>query len=122
MFGGDAFDDGPEYLEQDQEEIQQEDAWAVIHSFFDEKGLVRQQLDSFDEFVSNTIQEIVDETPEIVVRPENQHAPGQEQELDPSVEYRIKFGQIFLSKPLNTEVDGETVNLFPREARLRNMT
>jgi DNA-directed RNA polymerase II subunit RPB2 len=122
MFGGDAFDDGPEHQEQDQEEIQQEDAWAVIHSFFDEKGLVRQQLDSFDEFVSNTIQEIVDETPEIVVRPENQHAPGPDQELDTSVEYRIKFGQIFLSKPLNTEVDGETVNLFPREARLRNMT
>ena len=124
MFGADAFVEADEFQAGDeQDEIQQEDAWAVIHSFFEEKGLVRQQLDSFDEFVTNTIQEIVDETPEITVRPENQHAPGQEEEdLDNSVEYRVKFGQIFLSKPVNTEVDGETVNLFPREARLRNMT
>jgi DNA-directed RNA polymerase II subunit RPB2 len=119
---GDAFEEAEFNNQEDQEEIQQEDAWAVIHSFFDEKGLVRQQLDSFDEFVSNTIQEIVDETPEIVVKPENQHAPGADQAVESSVEYRIKFGQIFLSKPLNTEVDGETVNLFPREARLRNLT
>ena len=41
----------------------QEDAWAVITSFFTEKGLVRQQLDSFNEFVSNTMQEVIDENP-----------------------------------------------------------
>ena len=41
----------------------QEDAWTVITSFFDEKGLVRQQLDSFNEFISNTMQEIIDENP-----------------------------------------------------------
>lgn len=40
----------------DEEEITQEDAWVVISSFFEEKGLVRQQLDSFNEFVSNTMQ------------------------------------------------------------------
>lgn len=36
----------------------------MITSFFEDKGLVRQQLDSFDEFVQNTIQEIVDENGE----------------------------------------------------------
>jgi hypothetical protein len=45
-------------------------------AFFDEKGLVRQQLDSFNEFVTNTVQEIVDEAPEIVVRPNEQHLGG----------------------------------------------
>ena len=35
----------------------------MISSFFKEKGLVRQQLDSFNEFVSNSIQEIIDENP-----------------------------------------------------------
>lgn len=44
---------------EDDEEITQEDAWAVITSYFEEKGLVRQQLDSFDEFIQNTMQEIV---------------------------------------------------------------
>ena len=37
------------------EEITQEDAWVVIDRYFDEKGLVRQQIDSFDEFITNTI-------------------------------------------------------------------
>lgn len=32
-------------------EIWQEACWIVINSYFDEKGLVRQQLDSFDEFI-----------------------------------------------------------------------
>jgi DNA-directed RNA polymerase II subunit RPB2 len=46
-------------MEHEEEEITQEDAWAVITSYFEEKGLVRQQLDSFDEFIQNTMQEIV---------------------------------------------------------------
>lgn len=37
------------------------DYWTIISAFLDGKGLVRQQLDSFNEFVENTIQEIVDE-------------------------------------------------------------
>ena len=37
-------------------------------------------------------------------------------------EVRIEFGQIYLSKPVMTEEDGETSALFPKEARLRNLT
>lgn len=74
-------DDEPEYEEQyneddDEDEITQEDAWAVISAYFEEKGLVRQQLDSFDEFIQNTMQEIVDEAADIEIRPESQHNPG----------------------------------------------
>ena len=39
------------------EEITQEDAWVVIDRYFEEKGLVRQQIDSFDDFITNTIGE-----------------------------------------------------------------
>lgn len=60
----------------DEQDITQEDAWAVISSYFEEKGLVRQQLDSFDEFIQNTMQEIVDESADIEIRPESQHNPG----------------------------------------------
>lgn len=74
-------DEEPEYEEQyndddDEDEITQEDAWAVISAYFEEKGLVRQQLDSFDEFIQNTMQEIVDEAADIEIRPESQHNPG----------------------------------------------
>jgi hypothetical protein len=75
MYGGDE----EEYDEED-EEITQEDAWAVISAYFEEKGLVRQQLDSFDEFIQNTMQEIVDESADIEIRPESQHNPGRNTE------------------------------------------
>lgn len=44
----------------------------MITAFFEEKGLVRQQLDSFDEFVQNTMQELVDENSNLVL----QHVGG----------------------------------------------
>jgi DNA-directed RNA polymerase II subunit RPB2 len=64
-------DDDNEY------EITQEDCWTVISSFFQQKGLVRQQLDSFDEFVQNTMQELVDENAELTLEQQNQHTGGQ---------------------------------------------
>ncbi len=52
--------------------------------------------------------------------PESQHLPGQE--LLEKKKYKVSFGQIYLSKPMMTESDGETTTLFPHEARLRNLT
>eukprot|EP01026_Neomeris_dumetosa_P037505 TRINITY_DN30398_c0_g1_i2.p3 TRINITY_DN30398_c0_g1~~TRINITY_DN30398_c0_g1_i2.p3 ORF type:complete len:123 (-),score=27.13 TRINITY_DN30398_c0_g1_i2:372-740(-) len=59
-------------------EITQSDAWSVISAYFDEKGLVLQQLESFNEFISNKIQEIVEENGEMIVVPESQKNPGEE--------------------------------------------
>jgi hypothetical protein len=56
-----------------EEDITQEDCWQVISSYFEEKGLVRQQLDSFDEFIQNTMQEIVDENSQLVLQTNTQH-------------------------------------------------
>lgn len=101
--------------------VTQEDAWAVISAYFEEKGLVRQQLDSFDEFIQNTMQELVDDSRSIRITPENQYSS-----LDGNVNsdtiYQISFGQIYLSKPTMTEADGSTSVMFPHEARLRNLT
>ena len=60
------------YEEGYDEEITQEDAWVIISKYFEEKGLVRQQLDSFDEFVNSMIQELVDDAGEIKVVPQDQ--------------------------------------------------
>lgn len=35
---------------------------------------------------------------------------------------QIELGQIYVSRPMYTEADGETAVLFPKEARLRNLT
>lgn len=60
--------------EDEDQEFTQEDCWTVITSFFDEKGLVRQQLDSFDEFVQNTMQELVDENSDLILDQSDQHS------------------------------------------------
>eukprot|EP01087_Luapelamoeba_hula_P007555 TRINITY_DN1846_c2_g1_i1.p1 TRINITY_DN1846_c2_g1~~TRINITY_DN1846_c2_g1_i1.p1 ORF type:complete len:1191 (-),score=165.77 TRINITY_DN1846_c2_g1_i1:149-3694(-) len=105
---------------EDSEEITQEDSWTVISAYFEEKGLVRQQLDSFDAFIRLTMQELVDESPDIFITPESQHKPGQT--AQPHVRYVISFGQVYLSKPSFTEADRTTNKLLPNEARLRNLT
>mmetsp|Transcript_9156 Transcript_9156/g.13566 ORF Transcript_9156/g.13566 Transcript_9156/m.13566 type:complete len:96 (+) Transcript_9156:2-289(+) len=65
-----------DYMDMDDVPVTQEDAWAVISAYFEEKGLVRQQLDSFDEFIQNTMQELVDDAGDIRVTPELQHSVG----------------------------------------------
>ena len=59
------------YIDHD-EEITQEDAWTVISAYLVEKGLVRQQIDSFD---------IVDESSDIEIRPESQHNPSHQSDF-----------------------------------------
>lgn len=65
------------YGEEEGEEITrvlwQEACWIVISSYFDEKGLVRQQLDSFDEFIQMSVQRIVEDSPEIDLQAESLH-------------------------------------------------
>lgn len=72
--------------EEDQQRhvISQEDSWNIITAFFGEKGLVRQQLDSYDEFVQNTMQEIVDENASLLLQTNSQHSGG---ENDVTVKY-----------------------------------
>ena len=56
------------------------------------------------------------------LEPEQQHVPGEEGEGGEKKTYKISFKQIYLSKPMVTEADGMTSTLFPKEARLRNLT
>ncbi|CAK4076589.1 unnamed protein product [Aphanomyces euteiches] len=102
--------------------VSQEDAWAVISAYFEEKGLVRQQLDSFDEFIQNTMQELIDDSRSIRITPEAQYNPGQKSNRVTDTIYQIQFGQIYLSRCTMTESDGSTSVMFPHEARLRNLT
>lgn len=135
--------DDEDYYYDEAEELQNDDVWPVVSAYFEEKGLVRQQLDSFNEFIQDTMQKIVDESGEIEVKPESQHQAGQVLESENvsscssflallyseivfnsfvQLTYRIKFSQIYLSKPTTTEADGEMVTLYPKAARIRGLT
>jgi len=41
------------------QQITQEDAWAIIRAYFDQHGLVSQQISSFEWFIDFTIQDII---------------------------------------------------------------
>lgn len=102
-------------------DISAEDAWEVINAYFDEHGLVRQQLQSYNEFVSVTMQRLVDESPDIVLIAEDQYVPGRDAP-DENTKVVIKFGQLRVSKPNFTENNAEAGTLYPNQARLRNLT
>ncbi|EZA50897.1 DNA-directed RNA polymerase II subunit RPB2 [Ooceraea biroi] len=112
-----------QYEDEDAEEISsklwQEACWILINAYFDEKGLVRQQLDSFDEFIEMSVQRIVEDSPQIDLQAEAQHTTG---EIENPVRHLLKFEQIYLSKPTHWEKDGAPSPMMPNEARLRNLT
>jgi len=119
------YDQEDDYAEEGEEseeisnDIWQEACWIVISAYFDEKGLVRQQLDSFDEFIQMNVQRIVEDAPQIDLQGEAQHAQG---EVETPPRYLLKFEQIYLSKPTHWEKDGAPTPMMPNEARLRNLT
>jgi DNA-directed RNA polymerase subunit B len=96
-------------------ELQKEDINILLKTYFNEKGLVRQHLDSYNEFIDHGLQEVVDEVREIPIEV-------------PESPYKVKLGQIWvidpqsrITGPYATEVDGTKHEIYPMEARLRNL-
>lgn len=89
--------------------ISEKDYWEIMKAFFVEEGLVKQHLDSYNDFVQNTLQQIIDEIRGIQIE-----VPGHT--------YDIKFGTIEVDEPRIVEVDGTVREVYPREARIRNLT
>ncbi|KAG6013316.1 DNA-dependent RNA polymerase II [Claviceps lovelessii] len=105
---------------EDDEGITPEDCWTVISSFFETKGLVSQQTDSFDEFTQTTIQDLVNEYSTITLdQPNPPSPPGMKIALR---RYEIKFGTVMVSRPTISETDGTVTSLLPYECRDRNLT
>mmetsp|Transcript_33024 Transcript_33024/g.85008 ORF Transcript_33024/g.85008 Transcript_33024/m.85008 type:complete len:1184 (-) Transcript_33024:53-3604(-) len=111
---------GMEVDEYDPPPMNQEDSWFVIDSFFNEKGLVFQQLGSFDQFIMYEIQRVVDAQTPIEITPANQYNPTIK--IDLNRVYKWKFGQLHFNKPTQDDPDGTSRMLTPREARLRNLS
>ncbi len=90
---------------------QKEDIHYLLKTFFNEKGLVTQHLDSYNEFIDHGLQEVVDEVAEIPIEV-------------PESPYKVKLGQIWVIDPQSritgpyvTEVDGTKHEIYPMEAQ-----
>lgn len=84
-----------------------EDLWVLMEAFLKEKGLVRQHLDSFNDFVVRGIKEIVRE---------NNIIPTS----DPNIYIVIK--DVSIGEPQFREVEGTVVEVTPMQCRIRNLT
>ncbi|ORY56375.1 beta subunit of DNA-directed RNA polymerase [Pseudomassariella vexata] len=103
------------------EAITPEDCWTVISSYFDTKGLVSQQIDSFNDFQETTIQELIDEYSTISLDQNNPSDSTPERNIVLR-RYELKLGHITVSRPIITEGDGLSTPLLPYECRDRNLT
>jgi DNA-directed RNA polymerase subunit B len=82
---------------------------TLIDLFEREKGWVKFQIDSFNSFVDRGIQEIIDEIGTVKLNPE-------------AGDLKLKFGKVMIGKPIVKEADGSTRQIYPNEARIRNLT
>ncbi len=64
-----------------------------MKAFFEEEGLARQHLDSYNDFVENDLQKIIDEVGEIQIDA-------------PDYPFKVKLGRIEKHRPRIIEVDG----------------
>ncbi|PLW80929.1 DNA-directed RNA polymerase subunit B'' [Candidatus Woesearchaeota archaeon] len=84
----------------------------IIKKYFEENMLVHSDIESFNNFIENELQAIIEENGDIepTIIPHN---------ID---EYKIRFDKITVKKPEITEADGSTRVLYPNEARLRKIS
>ncbi|KAI0155403.1 DNA-dependent RNA polymerase II beta subunit [Hypoxylon sp. FL1284] len=100
--------------------ITPEDCWTVIGSYFKKKGLVSQQIDSFNDFQETTLQELVDEYAQITV--DQNSPPAADDDSIVLRRYEIKLGHVTIARPIAMESDNTSGPLLPYECRDRNAT
>ncbi|MCD6434409.1 MAG: DNA-directed RNA polymerase subunit B'' [Candidatus Diapherotrites archaeon] len=82
--------------------------WALVEAFYREKNFAQQQIDSFNQFVEEKLQEIIEENKIVVPKIE---------------EVQIELEDIKVLKPSIIEADGSPKEEFyPMEARIRGKT
>ena len=80
---------------------------TLLDLYYDEKGLVYQQIESYDRFITKKLPKIFENTEPIETNIED---------------YQLKFGRVYLDKPVIIEADGSRRIIYPMEARLRNLS
>ncbi|AFP65418.1 DNA-directed RNA polymerase II second largest subunit (nucleomorph) [Chroomonas mesostigmatica CCMP1168] len=101
--------------------INEDDTWTLLNSYFKENNLIRQQIDSFNEFIESKIQDIVDDIPPLIVIDDSKKKTGSF-EFSKNRKLILRLGQLHISKPTFIEENGMTHSLRPIDARLRNFS
>jgi DNA-directed RNA polymerase II subunit RPB2 len=93
----------------------------ISNSYFsDKRRIVRHQIDGFDNFMDNKIYEILDEYNS---NSKNVIYADYDKELERNkLEYHIKFGKIYISRPIIQDDQSSIRQMFPNDARLQKLT
>ncbi|MEM5878118.1 MAG: DNA-directed RNA polymerase subunit B, partial [Candidatus Aenigmatarchaeota archaeon] len=91
---------------------------SLLKSFARDEGLIRFQIESYNDFIENRIPNIIKQIKEI------------KPEVPDLGEFRIKLGKFKIGKPLGTDIwgpwtkeaDGSERPILPQESRIRNLT
>jgi DNA-directed RNA polymerase subunit B" len=86
----------------------------LSRAYFSWQHVARHQLDSYNYFLEHNLQKVVDEQ-RIIETDIESRGKGKEAVW-------VELGKIEVKKPLVREADGSQSELFPSEARLRNLT
>ena len=95
------------------------ETWKVIDKFFKQDNiLVKHHLQSFNYFMNIELQNIVKEKDYQV----NINADWDDELKKYCKVYKINFGKIHISKPVIYQTNNKKTQMYPNDARLRNLT
>ena len=84
--------------------------WYIISSYFHRFGIVRHQLESYDNFMTTSLPHIIQESADIVMQ---DHA---------GMGHRVSLCNVSVQRPMLQEADGYERSILPHMARLRSVT
>jgi DNA-directed RNA polymerase II subunit RPB2 len=99
-----------------------ETPWTIIGAYFNKqhlRRLVRHQIESYNDFVSNQIQRTIDMFNPVVIASEQDFCKKTKKN---SLEVHVTFDKFNLYRPQIHENNGATKIMFPHDARSRNFT
>lgn len=99
-----------------------ETPWIFIESYFKQKHLkqlVKHQLESYNYFVNNQIQNTIDMFNPLLISSEHDYIKDLNLHR---LEIEINFENLCIYRPQIYENNGSTKIMFPQEARLRNIS
>lgn len=83
---------------------------SILRSYVEEKGFVRFQIESYDDFITRRVPKVLSEIG--VIKPD----------VPEIGDIKLKLGNFKIGEPTVKEADGSVRSILPSEARIRNMT
>ena len=89
--------------------LSEEHIWKILKNQFEVNGLVKHQIDSYNEFINFGIRDLIENEPDIVVENNDKL-------------YKVIFDNVYISQPTILEDSRELRHVFPSEIRQRDLT